>query len=259
VSAPRCSTFVRSAFRLAGLLRAAGFGLSLLFALAACKPGVGSSCDKGEARCIDHERELSCQNGKFIESPCRGPAGCATSERGTNCDITRDRPGDGCSTDDEGAATCVGNASLLACHGGAYTVMPCRGAKGCANEDGRAFCDTSLANPGDLCRDEGLKACASDGKQVLWCKGHVMAALYPCGGENGCASNAGKLACDTSIAKLGDACDKSMDGRAFSCTEDASAILVCKGGAFAPDEKCKSGQKCVVDGTSTRCAKPDKK
>jgi hypothetical protein len=240
-------------FRVVALL------FSPLLLLSSCKPGVGSSCDKGEARCIDGKRELACQAGAFIETPCSGPRGCATSELGTSCDFSGDKSGDHCSTDDEGSATCNSKDGMLACHGGLYGIVPCRGTMGCSNAEGRAICDTSIAQLNDACRDDNLKACASDGTQVLICKDHAMAAYYPCRGANGCVSAAGKLSCDTSIAKLGDPCDKKLEGQAFSCTPDAASILVCKGGAFTLDETCKAGQKCLVEGSSTHCAKPEKK
>jgi hypothetical protein len=239
------------------LLLALWFGLSL--SVASCKPGVGSSCEKGEARCIDAKRELACQAGQFVETPCSGARGCSTSEQGTSCDFSGNKSGDPCSADDEGAATCNSKDAMLACHSGQYGVVPCRGSKGCSNAEGRAICDTSVATLNDACRDENLKACASDASQVLICKDHLMTTYYPCRGANGCLSTGGKLSCDTSIAKLGDPCDKKMDGQAFSCTPDSASILLCKGGAFALDETCKAGQKCLVDGSSTKCAKPDKK
>jgi len=226
---------------------------------AACKPGVGSACDKGEARCIDGQRELACQAGNFIETPCRGPRGCATSDKGTSCDFSADKPGDPCSSDDEGAATCTAKDAMLACRGGRYTVVSCRGTRGCTDAEGRALCDTSVAELNDACKDETSKACASDGSQVLICKDHAMVPLYPCRGANGCTVTGGKLSCDTSLAKLGDACDKKLDGQAFSCTPDGASILACKGGAFALDQACKAGQKCRVEDTRTQCAKPDKK
>ncbi|HEX3773441.1 MAG TPA: hypothetical protein VHV51_03195 [Polyangiaceae bacterium] len=236
-----------------------GISLVLSFGAGSCKPNAGSSCEKGEARCIDGKHELACEAGKFIETPCSGPRGCSTSEQGTSCDFSGDKPGDPCSADDEGAATCNSKDTMLACHGALYGIVPCRGSKGCALAEGRAACDTSIAQLNDACRDEGLKACASDGLQVLICKDHAMSTFYPCRGANGCSTNAGKLSCDTSIAKLGDPCDKKMEGQAFSCTPDGASILQCKGGAFTLDETCKSGQKCLVDGSSTHCAKPEKK
>ena len=232
--------------------------LSLIAALwlTSCKPAAGSSCDKGEARCLDAKRELVCQAGHFIESPCNGPAGCRLTDQGTSCDFSGNQPGDPCSADDEGAAVCSNEAFMLACHGGLYALVPCRGARGCVNAEGRASCDTSIAEPGDACHDENLKACSGDGSQVLICKQHTMQRFYLCRGKSGCASSGGKLACDTSIAKLGDACDKKLEGQAFSCTPDETEILVCKGGAFVLDQTCKSGQRCSSVGPSTKCAKP---
>ena len=243
-------------FRIPPLLLSLPVTIGLLSA--GCKPSAGSSCDKGEARCLDGKHELVCQAGRFIESPCNGPAGCGWTERGTSCDFSGNKPGDACSTDDEGAATCSDKDAMLACHGGKYALVPCRGSRGCLNAAGRASCDTSLAEPGDACNDESSKACSGDGSQVLICKQHAMQRFYLCRGASGCASSAGKLSCDTSIAKLGDACDKKLEGQAFSCTPDATSILVCKGGAFVVDQTCKAGQKCVLNGSATQCAKPAK-
>jgi len=226
--------------------------------LANCKPRAGSSCDKGEARCIDAKHELVCQAGHFIESPCNGPSGCGLTAKGTSCDFSGNKAGDPCSADDEGAATCATKDSMLACHGGRYAIVPCRGSRGCVNAEGRALCDTSIAEPGDACRDENLKACSGDGSQVLICKQHTMQRFYQCRGAAGCVSSAGKLSCDTSLAKLGDACDKKLEGQAFACSPDEREILSCKGGAFMLEETCKPGQKCRLVGTSTKCEKADK-
>jgi hypothetical protein len=221
--------------------------------LAHCKPSVGSSCDKGEARCLDSKRELICQAGQFIESPCNGPGGCRLTDKGTSCDFSGNKAGDPCSSDDDGAAICSNKDGMIACHGGRYARVPCRGSRGCVIAEGRAACDTSLAEPGDVCQEEGSKACSVDGSQVLICKQHTMQRFYQCRGANGCASTAGKLSCDTSVAKLGDACDRKLEGQAFSCTPDEREILVCKGGAFVLNEACKAGQKCRSAAASTKC------
>ena len=223
--------------------------------LSQCKPSAGSSCDKGEARCLDAKRELVCQAGHFIESPCSGPGGCRLTEKGTSCDFSANKPGDPCSVDDEGAATCSTKDGMLACRGGLYAFVACRGPRGCVNAEGRALCDTSVAEPGDAC-EENLKACAGDGSQVLICKQGKMQRFYLCRGANGCTSSAGKLNCDTSLAKEGDACDKKLEGQAFACSPDESQLLVCKGGAFVLDETCKLGQKCGLVAGNTKCRQP---
>jgi len=228
-------------------------GAVAAFSLSSCKPTAGSSCEKGEARCLDERRELVCQAGRFIESPCNGPRGCLQTDKGTSCDFSGNKPGDPCSADDQGAASCSSKGGMLACHAGVYAFVPCRGARGCENAEGRALCDTSIAEPGDACSEDNLKACAGDRSQVLICKQHTMQRFYLCRGAHGCESSGGKLSCDTSIAKLGDACDKKLEGQAFACTPDGSEILVCRGGAFVTDETCKAGQKCGAVGLSTKC------
>lgn len=221
-----------------------------------CKPGVGSACNKGEAACLDARRELSCQAGKFIATPCKGPEGCRATERGTRCDFSGNQPGDLCSSDDEGAAACANKDRMLSCHGGLYGLMPCRGASGCVSVDGRAVCDSSLAELNDACHDEDTKSCAVDGSQVLICKQNAMQRFYACRGPKGCTANHDKLSCDTSIAKLGEACDKKLEAQSFSCTADGTEVLSCKGGTFSLEQTCPSDEKCVFKSAAVQCAKP---
>jgi hypothetical protein len=223
----------------------------------ACKPAVGSSCATDEARCLDKSSQLSCDNGRFIQTPCRGPAGCSTSDRGVRCDISGNRPGDACSRVDEGAASCVGQR-MIVCRGGQYVFAECRGAKGCSNEAGRAVCDTSLALRGDACNKPGAKACSKDGKEVLSCQAGEMSFLYFCRGEVGCNAAGGKLNCDMSVADPGDACDRSMEGK-NACSGDGSRILVCREHRFTDDEKCKPGTRCSTEGGGISCTKPERK
>jgi hypothetical protein len=230
--------------------------LQAILFIAGCKPSVGSSCENGEARCVDAKTELACQAGQFIATPCHGPGGCVQTAQSTSCDFSGNKNGDACSADDEGSASCASKDVMLACHGGLYAALPCRGPQGCVNAAGRALCDTSIAEPADACHDENLKGCSSDGSQVLICKQHTMQRFYQCRGPSGCAQASGKLKCDTSLAKLGDACDQKLEGQAFACTPDQSAILICKGGAFALDETCKAGQKCASLSGSAHCSPP---
>ena len=236
--------------------RGASIGLGLL-ALAGCKPGVGSSCQKGDARCLDTARALVCESGHFIETPCRGKDGCSTKLEVTACDVHGNKPGDACSTDEEGSAVCSGPKAMLACHGGKYASIACRGERGCAEEGGRAECDESVAESGEACVFEGKKACSADGKQLLVCASGQNEARQACRGERGCSVVHGKIDCDVSIARSGDACDAAFEG-SFACTEDALAIVRCGGGHFVSDASCKHGTRCLAEPGSVRCAKPDK-
>ncbi len=231
---------------------------SFFGALAAlgCKPGVGSSCEKGEARCIDPNRALVCQERAFVETPCRGKLGCRTEPAGTSCDVSANRAGDACSRDEEGAAVCADEKTLVACRRGKYARVPCRGADGCREEGGRTACDATVAEVGEPCAEDDKKACATDGRQVLACREGRMAPRYECRGENGCrvGSEEGRLR--LSIARLGDPCDKLAEGH-FACSEDAAGILKCTGGRFAKDETCRAPNRCLAEPGSTRCGKPE--
>ena len=234
------------------------FFVLLLVVCAGCKPGVGTSCDKGEARCQDKQTQLACQGGKYIATPCRGPGGCSITPDGIHCDISKNKPGDPCSTDDVGAAAGSDEKTLIACVEGKYQPSPCRGPKGCTSSDGRPTCDTSIAAPGDACKDtEKPKGCSTDGKQLLTCQSGKMALSFWCRGPDGCSAKDGKLDCDLSVAKLDDPCIKEMEGK-NACALDRKAIVVCKGSKFVVDEKCeKKGESCLFEGGSIRCGKPD--
>jgi hypothetical protein len=232
------------------------FVLAVSLALFGCKPRVGSSCEKGEARCLDGQRALVCQAEKFIETPCRGKNGCRLEAERTACDIHGNREGDPCSTDEEGAAVCVDPNTLLACRGGAYVRAACHGKNGCVEEGGRSLCDATIADSGETCSEQGKKACSLDGKRVLACADGKMQDLYECRGARGCTVATGKIDCDQTLAKIGDACDRKSEG-GFACVDDLKAITRCAGGRFVADDTCKRGTKCLAEPGSTRCAKPE--
>jgi hypothetical protein len=230
--------------------------LLAVLALAQCRPSAGSSCDKGESRCLNPNRALVCQKGVFIETPCLGKKGCLTEPAGVSCDVSANRAGDPCSTDEEGAAVCGDDRTLVACRKGKYARVPCRGPGGCTQEGANTRCDATVAEVGEPCADEDKKACATDGRRVLACDNGRMQPKYECRGEHGCRVTQNKVDCDLTIARLGDACDKLVEGT-FACSEDARAIVRCEGGKFVADEKCKGATRCLVEPGSTRCAKPE--
>jgi hypothetical protein len=225
-----------------------------LLGAAACKPAVGGSCDAHEARCLDDARAIVCDEGKFIETPCKGKGGCSTAREKTSCDISGNQPGDACSKSDEGVAVCAGESAMLACHGRKYETVPCRGPRGCEMVVGQPNCDQSVAELGEACKKQNAKACSADKTRVLSCAEGRMKELYACRGEGQCSSAAGKLACDQTVAKLGDQCDKALAGH-IACSEDKKSLITCTAERFVPSEKCKAGTVCTVSGQSTKCAK----
>ncbi|HYQ14120.1 MAG TPA: hypothetical protein VEQ58_00120, partial [Polyangiaceae bacterium] len=173
----------------------------------------------------------------------------------TACDISGNEPGDVCSKADEGVAVCAGPDAMLACHGRKFERVPCRGPRGCAMLGEQASCDQSVADVAEACNKPNAKACSVDLTQVLSCVDGQMAAQYFCRGPARCSSAGGKLACDQTVAKLGDSCDPGLSGH-IACSEDKKALITCKDERFVPAERCKAGTVCIVNGQSTKCAKP---
>jgi hypothetical protein len=146
---------------------------------------------------------------------------------------------------------------MLACHRGKYATMSCRGTLGCSEQGGHAECDETVAESGESCAHDGKKACSGDGKRVLVCASGQTETRYQCRGERGCSVTSGKIDCDVSVARNGDACDVKFEGT-YACTEDTLAIVRCINGRFEPDETCKHGMRCLAEPGTTRCAKPEK-
>jgi len=219
-----------------------------------CKPAPGGSCHVDEARCLDQKREIVCDPEllTFVETPCKGKQGCTTKDERTACDMSGNAPGDPCSKADEGVAVCAGTDAMLACHGRRFEQVPCRGPRGCAMSGERASCDQSVADFGETCSKPGAQACSVDGAQVLACRDGKMTTQYFCRGESRCSAAGGKLACDQTVARLGDSCDKKLDGH-VACSEDKKAIITCQNEHFVSSEKCKRGTRCAVLGQSTKC------
>jgi len=228
-----------------------------MMSFCSCKAAPGGSCHVDEARCLDKTREIVCDPDllTFVETPCKGKGGCSTVNERTACDMSGNAPGDPCSKADEGVAVCAGSDAMLACHRRKFERVPCRGPRGCAMAGERASCDQSIAEFGESCRKPGAQACSVAGDQVLACTDGKMTTQYFCRGEARCSSAGGKLACDQSVARLGDSCDKKLEGT-VACSEDKKQIITCRGEHFVASEKCKRGMRCRAVDQATKCERP---
>ncbi len=166
-------------------------------ALGACsrEPGPGDACKSTDIRCVDPKTELACQKGTFIVVPCKGPLGCKEDGKHLVCDATGNAEGDPCSTDEEGAAQCIGDKQRITCRGGKYTVDFCRGEQGCDGKSGTIRCDQSKGRDGDPCHG-ATNACSEDGKRVLSCHDGRLATVASCPGEGGCSIHERQVDCD---------------------------------------------------------------
>jgi hypothetical protein len=86
-------------------------------------------------------------------------------------------------------------------------------------------CDQTVAHADDPCATDGMKACSTDGTQLLHCQNGTMVVDRMCRGEHGCsrASPSAPPTCDAGPAHIGDPCT-SMGSR---CSADGKAVLTC--------------------------------
>ncbi len=126
---------------------------------------------------------VRCNGKKWkLAGKCPGPRGCSSQKQKVSCDDSVADVGMPCAT--EGSAACSGDkAVLLKCKSGSMSEdAKCRGAKACDATTGVPKCDTTIAQAGDTCGNEDEAACSVDGKQLLRCRSHVMAATQTCKG-----------------------------------------------------------------------------
>lgn len=150
----------------------------------------------------------------------------------------------------EGTESCLDEKRALACHGGKWEEMPCRGAKGCLAAGGGDVCDQSVAEPNDTCNVVDDNVCASDKRTMMACKNHRWTVTQTCLGAKGCSVAARIVKCDNSLANAGDTCTEEDD---HACTVDGKSALVCRGGKFIDAGPCKGGQGCRVTGDKIAC------
>ena len=229
-------------------LFACAFAL-LTAALACSKPGKGDHCEHGEAACLDSKNELQCDNGAFVEAPCKGPRGCAVVNELQSCDISGNAQGDPCSSEDEGVSQCVTDKKArVVCRGRRYAIEGCRGAKGCVEHDGIVDCDQSAAAPSAACDKQGAQRCAEDKKTLLVCSGNAFVPGMICRGPAGCSPSADPQ-CDRGLQSEGDPCVNEGDAECGG--EDKRALLSCQGKKWVVKEACKTA--CVSTKEAVAC------
>jgi hypothetical protein len=129
-----------------------------------------------------------------LAGKCPGPKGCTSQKQKVTCDDSIADVGMTCAI--ESSAACSGDKStLLKCKGGSMVEdVKCRGAKACDLSSGVPKCDTTVAQAGDACANDDDAACATDGKQLLRCRSHVMVAMQPCKGA--CKVSGAEISCN---------------------------------------------------------------
>jgi len=161
------------------------------------------------------------------------------------------KEGDACTQ--VGEIQCIDDKTGGFCVEGKYEALACEGATGCMSVAGSASCNHSAYKVGEPCFEEGKPECSGDKKAMLECKSNRWVLIDECKGALGCVANAEGAKCDLGAAAAGDACTPENEGNA-ACTEDKSALLLCKGGTMTVLSTCKGMHGCRQQGTTLDCS-----
>lgn len=158
----------------------------------------------------------------------------------------KDKPGDTCSGSTE---TCADERTKLVCRRDRFAVVRCDGPKGCKAETAVAKCDYSGNRAGSDCDDSFLgKQMCRDKKSAVGCSNGKL-IVAECKGPSGCTSQSDEVGalvkvCDTTIAKVGDPCDRAFVTKP-ACDEDGKQLLECsKEGKFEFTKYCRGPNGC---------------
>ncbi|MFT3769438.1 MAG: hypothetical protein QM820_28710 [Minicystis sp.] len=166
------------------LLRALALVVTLPIALAACSKKPGDSCQIGSRACMDKQTMLVCDTGKYAVQACAGANGCVEPPYTAPpiCDTSGNKAGDRCFDARDANVRCTTDEKAkISCYKEHFVIEPCRGPGGCMQLDNGVRCNRFQAIEGDACHsDEGLLACAVDGKAALQCKDGKYSVIRKC-------------------------------------------------------------------------------
>lgn len=160
------------------------------------------------------------------------------------------KEGDAC--EKQGEIQCIDDKTGGFCVDGKYEALACEGPTGCMAVAGNASCTHTEYKVGEACFEEGEPQCTGDGKSMIKCENSHWVLLEECTGRLGCVANVEGAKCDLAVAAAGDACTPDNEGNA-SCTEDGSALLLCREGKMVVEATCKGMHGCRQMGTSIEC------
>jgi hypothetical protein len=176
-----------------------------------------------------------------LASRCRGPLGCRRENNLAYCDESIGLADDPC--DAEGAACSADGRHVLDCTGGRFVAR--HAVDTCDIEGDIVRWTGPYATVGEPCSGEGSVACSDDGR-MLSCRDRQLAPYLPCRGPRRCYAEGDFNRCDQSIAAAGDACAGSY----AACSQDHTAQLRCRDGAFVHEQRCAD---CTVRGGAVHC------
>lgn len=135
--------------------------------------------------------------------------------------------------------------------------LPCRGPHGCQGTGAGSTCDDDLAQEGDTCQPmlDGNYSCGLDLGRELLCKDGQFKTVSTCRGPKKCTIAGGTIACDDSLAELGDPCLVEAGDRNFGCSVDRKTEVRCDAATatFVAYNGCRGPTGCWIGADFVHC------
>ena len=160
---------------------------------------VGEACSADQANdcSSDGTKWLECEGGKWKQHMACSKL-CVSNVNGINCENVAGSVGDPCTAEnkEKDQAECsVDKLHLLLCDGEKwYSAASCRGQNKCRAVGKMIECDTSLAELGDACEEEGTLSCDTAKKTMLKCVEKKFVKEQAC--KRRCNNAFNKFSCD---------------------------------------------------------------
>jgi hypothetical protein len=143
--------------------------------------------------------ELICTAGKFVlASTCKGPKGCRIVNANVECDHNFAEVGDTCvaPASDSNYSCTPDKKTEVVCQENKFAAwQPCKGPKGCHNENNSVYCDATFGADGDTCRHVDANACTEDAKSMLKCSPQFKWAKQKDCPKEGCKLQGNQVWC----------------------------------------------------------------
>jgi len=158
---------------------------------------VGVACDGSkEADCSsDGKKMLECKDGAWaLRMNCSKL--CVSNVNGVRCENAEGAEGDPCTEAQNDQAVCSADKkTLLVCDGRKFfAASSCKGQNHCRAVAKNIDCDTSMADLGDPCEEEGKLSCDLAKKTLLKCTAKKFVKEQDC--KKRCNNAFNKYSCD---------------------------------------------------------------
>lgn len=164
-------------------------------------------------------------------------------------------PGDACTQN--GKLACTSPAGGLLCQNGTLQSLPCRGPRGCHGVGAASRCDDDVAQEGDACQQTVNEndSCSADHQTELVCRDGKFAIARTCKGPKRCSVTGDVVACDDSLADVGDPCVAEPGEANYGCSTDKKIEVACdaSSGKFRASNSCRGPRGCWIDANLPHC------